>query len=340
MNQPLSKDFGVGVVVGKFYPFHRGHKYLIETALERCESVFVIVTEEQDQAYSATERADWIYSEFYNEFSLYTLVTPNNLPNEPGPWAERTRNLVPSVEAVFTSESYGPPWAEALGVEHVHVDMDRRRFPTSGTEIRADILSNWHWLADGTKAALAPLVVAIGAESTGSTTISKYLASYYGTAWVPEFGREWWDARWFASRDFDQYDFDRIIDGQNYMTDRLRMLANKVLISDTDNLATVVFEERYLGRASDRTLHEAKAHLPDLYLVTDTDIPWVNDGMRESEKERDWMQARMLELVEQSGVPYIVLSGDKGRRANDAIKRIDQLLVDRFGDPLPITEVL
>ena len=35
--------FGLGVIVGKFLPPHRGHRFLIETALSRCDRVVVIV---------------------------------------------------------------------------------------------------------------------------------------------------------------------------------------------------------------------------------------------------------------------------------------------------------
>ena len=33
--------YKVGFVLGRFQPFHRGHQYLIEKALEQCESVIV-----------------------------------------------------------------------------------------------------------------------------------------------------------------------------------------------------------------------------------------------------------------------------------------------------------
>lgn len=338
----MPKNYGTGVVVGKFYPFHLGHKYLIEEAAKQCTVLYVIVTEEQDEAFSAYERAEWIEKEFARSDDIVlTEVTENDLPNEPEAWAKRTREIVPYVNAVFTSEDYGPPWAKALGVEHVHVDKDRYRFPTSGTQIRADLLDNWDWLAPSTKAGMAPRVVVIGAESTGSTTLAKGLAEHYKTPWVPEFGREWWDAIWFVKGDSGtQYDFDRIVDGQNRMASELAVQANKVLICDTDNLATVVFEERYLGAASDRTKMFASFTTPALYIHTGTDIPWVNDGMRESEEEREWMSSKMLYLAVKSGAPTLEVTGTHEERMNRAISAIDNVIQERLGSPLPITEVV
>jgi NadR type nicotinamide-nucleotide adenylyltransferase len=313
---------------------------MIEAAYEQCHILYVIVTEEQDEVYSAEQRADWIYNQFKDTMFIHVQTTKNDLPNTPQAWAERTKRLVPNVDVVFTSEDYGPPWAQALGVDHIHIDKERIKFPTSGTAIRADVLGNWNWLAPATKADLALRVVMVGAESTGSTTLTKSLARYYSTVWVPEFGREWWDARQFLFDASNQYEFDRLIDGQNRMADELAPLANQVLLCDTDNLVTEVFEERYLGAVSERTRMAARYNRPDLYIITGSEIPWVNDGQRESEKERDWMQSEMIRLVKESGVPYIEATGDKGRRMNDAIKRIDEALEEKLGTPMPITEVL
>lgn len=329
-----------GVIVGKFYPFHVGHKYLIEEALKKCNALNVVVTEEQDQAYAASERAMWILKEFEGVEELRLHTTRNDIPNTPEAWAKRTLSLKLPINGVFTSEDYGPAWAEAMGVEHNHVDIGRERFPISGTEIRADLMGNWQWLAPATKSALAPRVVIIGAESTGSTTLAKGLAEYFATPWVPEFGREWWDARWFADVEPSQYEFDRIVDGQNRMADELSMLANRVLICDSDNLSTVVFEERYLGTVSERTVASAAANKPDLYIHTGTDIKWVNDGLRESEKERVWMSEEMFRLAHDSGVPTVSVTGNHLERMEDATGAVNDLLREKFYDnPLPITEV-
>ena len=40
------KRFKTGVVIGKFYPPHRGHKHLIDTAQAQADQVTVIVCDE------------------------------------------------------------------------------------------------------------------------------------------------------------------------------------------------------------------------------------------------------------------------------------------------------
>ena len=34
-------NYKIGFVLGRFQPFHRGHRYLIDKALEQCESIIV-----------------------------------------------------------------------------------------------------------------------------------------------------------------------------------------------------------------------------------------------------------------------------------------------------------
>ena len=43
-------------------------------------------------------------------------------------------------------------------------------------------------------------IVLFGPESTGKTTLSEQLARYYNTVWVPEYAREYLQAKWNNER--------------------------------------------------------------------------------------------------------------------------------------------
>ncbi|MFN8514048.1 MAG: adenylyltransferase/cytidyltransferase family protein [Chloroflexia bacterium] len=49
-----------GVVIGKFYPPHRGHRYLIDTAAARVDHLTVIVCGKPEQLLSGELRAAWL----------------------------------------------------------------------------------------------------------------------------------------------------------------------------------------------------------------------------------------------------------------------------------------
>lgn len=50
-----------GLIVGKFAPLHKGHQLLLETALDECESVTVLVYSNPDFPAMPSEiRANWL----------------------------------------------------------------------------------------------------------------------------------------------------------------------------------------------------------------------------------------------------------------------------------------
>ena len=316
-----------GVIVGKFLPFHKGHEYLIREAKARCDRLFVFVGSRADDPWPAEDRALWIEKTISNP-NMHVLITPDNLPNEPEPWAERVAERLPSIKMdyAFTSEDYGDAWAEAMGCEHVCIDIERRTFPMSGTQVRSDLFNNLDLLPTATKVAVIPRIVTVGAESTGTTTLAKDLAEHYETAWVPEYGRTWWEARRYLKDPWTKQDFHQIVNRQQKEADTLAEIANRVLICDTDALVTEVFEERYLGTVSEYTQFARGFDNPTMYLITGDEIPWVQDGTRESGGDRSWMQHRMIELVHASKANYYEIVGTPEKRLSDAILMIDYVL--------------
>ena len=110
------------------------------------------------------------------------------------------------------------------------------------------------------------------------------------------------------------------------MEDALAMLANKVLICDTDTFATAIWHERYMGEPSDAVRAIADRRSYDLYIVTDVNVPFVQDGIRDGESFRQWMQGRFVEELSKMGTPMIVVSGPHEARFAAAVRRIDELL--------------
>ena len=131
-----------GLVAGKFAPFHHGHHHLIATAAARCTSLVVLCYAVPDfAAMPSARRAGWIA----RAFPAARVLVPDGAPPDSAPDAAHRAFLKDwlaahgiEVDAVFSSESYGPAFAAALGAAHVAVDPDRRRHPVSGSALRAD----------------------------------------------------------------------------------------------------------------------------------------------------------------------------------------------------------
>ena len=174
-------------------------------------------------------------------------------------------------------------------------------------------------------------VCLVGAESTGTTTLAQWLAAYYRTVWVPEYGREYSERLAAAGIDLWHYkwrseEFVHIARLQQQREDEMASRANRVLICDTDALATAIWHERYMGSRSEEVEALAFARRYDLYLLTGCEIPFVQDGIRDGESLREWMTHRFEEVLTEHKLPWLKLSGPVEERLLTATTAIDRLL--------------
>lgn len=317
----------LGVTVGKFYPFHRGHDRLLRAAKAQVERLVVLVGERPGQALSGALRAGWIREEHPD---VEVVVTPEDIPEAPEPWARRALEVLGGrrPDLAFTSEDYGAPWAAAMGAVHVAIDPARGAVPISGTALRADLGRHWAQLTPPAKAHLCRRVVVLGVESSGTTTLAQDLAAHYRTAWVPEFGRHYWEGRRQTpgAEAWEPSEFHTIARGQAAFEDALARRAERVLVCDTDPLATHVWRRRYLGSYDPALGAFAAERAYDLHVLTAPDVPFVQDGTRDGEHVREDMHRWFLETLAAAGRRTLVVTGAREARLAAACEAIDPLL--------------
>src|SRR6185436_18855844 len=183
-----------GFVLGKFYPPHAGHHYLINEASKQVDILVVLIWWSETESISVTQRME-ILKEVHPDVIVchqQCEIVPDY--DNPDVWAEHMELFDngpaakwKSYQVVFTSEDYGDELARQLDAKHICSDPDRVNHPVSGTAIRNDPAANWHHLAEPTRALLTKRFVVTGAESTGTTTLTRSLAQHYNTVWVPEY---------------------------------------------------------------------------------------------------------------------------------------------------------
>ena len=151
------------MVLGKFYPFHKGHKYLIDTAIENCEYVIVYSCSMPTENIGPEARYDSIKKTYKNIGSVSVIHITDVLPQEPSEhpdfWNIWNRvvydNLpFPQLNVIFGSEDYITPFSEVLGIEGVIVDKNRTKVPISGTLVRNNFYKYWNYLPFYTKIGL------------------------------------------------------------------------------------------------------------------------------------------------------------------------------------------
>lgn len=305
-----------GVVVGKFYPPHRGHKFLIEYGRSQVERLVILLCDDPGQEIPAELRARWLH-EIHPDCE--TIVTPDDLPEEPSAWANRTvEEIGYAPDFVFSSEDYGLAYAAAMGARHVMVDRNRVHVPISATAIRSNPRVFREYLEPCVRGHFVPRVVIVGAESTGKTTLAEKLSHHFGCHWVPEYGREFSEIKMPSGEEWTTADFLHIAEEQQRREDLAARESDSLLICDTNAWATGTWHERYMGGRA--ALVDAIGNLDrsDLYLVPDTHVRFVQDGLRDGEHIREWMHEKFVSLLYAQGANFQVLAGNYEERFDQA----------------------
>jgi HTH-type transcriptional regulator, transcriptional repressor of NAD biosynthesis genes len=317
--------FSHGLVIGKFYPPHRGHKYLIDKARSECKKVTVILCYKPTETISGYLRAQWI-QRIHPDVQVMLIEDTKLADDDSAGWAKFTLGVLGHApDAVFTSEAYGDPYASFMGCVHVLVDRDRTHVPISATMVRSDPMRYAEFLEPCVRAYFARRIIVIGAESTGTTTLSMALAKHYQTVWVPEEGRMYSQGKIHGDKNtiWREDEFMHIAEAQNELEERLAEASNGLVICDTDSFATSVWYERYMGKRSTKVEEIANRKPHDWYIVTGDEIPFEDDGLRDGEQIRQWMHVRFIERLSEAGKKFIVVRGTHEERLEKAISAIE-----------------
>lgn len=172
-------------------------------------------------------------------------------------------------------------------------------------------------------AAILPRVVLTGSESTGKTTLAALLAERYRTIWVPEFSREYAEARGGL---LSAADVEPIARGQLAAERAGEQQARGLLILDTDLLSTLVYARHYYDRSPAWITDLLRDRQATLYLLCATDLPWVADGVRDRGEARGLMQALFRQTLEEFRLPQVAIAGAGQRRGAAAITAVEQWL--------------
>ena len=165
-----------------------------------------------------------------------------------------------------------------------------------------------------------------GPESTGKTTLAHQLADEFKTNWIPEFARDYLQKKWDISQEICTYeDLIPIAIGQTKLENEALFSANKILFCDTNLMVTKVFSEMYYEKCDPILDKAAKKHKYDLFFLTDIDVPWQADDLRDKPTDREKTISIFEKALIDNGKPYIKLSGNKEERLKKAIKIVKDL---------------
>ena len=168
-------------------------------------------------------------------------------------------------------------------------------------------------------------VVFVGAESTGKSTLSAYLARVYGTVAVPEIGRFIWEEK---QGKLDAGDYVEIALRHREAEDAALAQARGWLFVDTNALTTLLLgiQFRQVGDPPPEELlrcaDDCRTRYAHTFVCAD-DIPYEEQDVRENEAWRGRIQRLVVQDLQSRGIPYTVVHGSVEERAQQVRRILD-----------------
>ena len=181
-------------------------------------------------------------------------------------------------------------------------------------------------------------IVIIGPESTGKSTLCEQLANHYQSKWVPEYAREYLLTNGTV---YTYNDLLTIAKGQLTGEDKISSgfdvqsqssspltIDHSLLFIDTDMYVMKVWCEFVFGKCHQFILDEITKRKYDLYLLCNTDLPWVKDELREYPdlKTREELFHIYKDILINQSTSWIEIKGNYSERLRTGIDAVEKML--------------
>ena len=147
----MKENKKIGFTIGKFAPLHKGHQFLIETALKEMDKMIVIVYDTDLIDIPTEKRAEWI-KELYPNVEIKFGFNP---PKQYGLDDESVKIQMEYLTKIigdektthfYSSEKYGESVAKYMNLVDRRVDNNREIVPIRATIVRENLDENKKWI--------------------------------------------------------------------------------------------------------------------------------------------------------------------------------------------------
>lgn len=173
-------------------------------------------------------------------------------------------------------------------------------------------------------------VAVTGPECTGKSTLTIQLAEYFNAGYVQEYARDYIGG---LNRSYTFQDVIHIAEVQRDQAIAAISNDGRIVFFDTWLIITKVWLQVVYGRYPKWIDEELQHQTMDLYLLCNTDIPWVADKVRENGGEmREVLYQRYLSELEKLDCNFVIIKGIGQQRINMAIEAINHFFPDICSD--------
>lgn len=362
-----------GICFGGYCPMHQGHLDLIMQAKKENDVCYVIVC-----GYDGEERAESIGLPLRRRISLVRRMFKDDEQirvlsindTELGidesmsesnwdVWLNRAQNII--WRDVDMEMREHPHFTFYVAEKSYKESIDKRKNkfficenskyfdktnPVSGTLIRGNPLKYWNKIAWPFRSHFSTNILITGTASEGKSTLTRDIATYFGIPYSEEYGRTYMEQMGKTDIDLTINDFQEFLMEQRRDTKgKIESRANNgIVISDTDNLVTLMYAQAYAEDDNIDLTHEDYKSLEALAKNIQRGITWdrifllppknkfVDDGIRymaqSSMAERRKNYNNLVKLLKKFGWwdKVSILGGDYLDNFNDVKHYIESKL--------------
>jgi NadR type nicotinamide-nucleotide adenylyltransferase len=169
-------------------------------------------------------------------------------------------------------------------------------------------------------------IAILGPESTGKSQLTIALASYFNAPYVPEMAREYLAVKGINYTYQDIFDIALL---QQETEKKLQKLHHdkSFLICDTELITIKIWLEYKKWEVPNWIIEEIEKSDFTLYLLTDIDLPWQEDPLRENPNDRQELIQLFEKELNHFGKNYQIIKGSGDLRTQKAIEFIKNLIL-------------
>ena len=152
-------------------------------------------------------------------------------------------------------------------------------------------------------------VAIVGPESTGKTTLARYLANRYNGLFVPEYAREYMENlhRPYTYEDVETIARQQIEQMSNVNCQLPTKKTSGLVFFDTELIITKVWFEHKYNKCPEWLLEALHRYPMDMYLLCYPDIEWIPDPVRENPDIRLELFHRYEAEIQALNIPYYII---------------------------------
>jgi len=147
----------------------------------------------------------------------------------------------------------------------------------------------------------------IGPESTGKSSLARYLAKRYKGTYVREYARTYVEEKGTTEVSYDE--LCRIAKVQIEEMEAIRIHPSTLSVFDTELIVTKVWFDYAFHQVPEWLEEAIRAYPMDVYLLTYPDLPWVPDPARSngSDAIRKELFDRYEQEIQALNIPYYII---------------------------------